>query len=296
LGLTAGNGGAQTVSGNGGNGGAITLTGGNGGNGNSTGGNGGNINLVPGAVGTGGSPTAGIVAITGNLAVSGLAAHTFAIGEGTSSMVGVGPGTAGQAVFSGGSSADPAYGDFWYPEFIPAANCNNTTAGAGWSIGSGGTVTCRAGTNNLGGFITITDTSSTFAQFMTVIPFDWDSSTRPYIRVYFESDSDTTSAHTVIPQVKVSCSQAINGSTTDDQTFTAAQSLSTTTLGGSAIAHGLYAGSTVQFGSTQMSGCVAGGLFIVQIGRASDSATGNINFYGATISWPRSTPGTAQAD
>src|SRR6185312_9231173 len=59
-----------------------------------------------------------------------------------------------------------------FPEryFIPAANCNNTTAGAGWSIGSGGTVTCRAGTNNLGGFIAITDTSSTFAQFSVTIP------------------------------------------------------------------------------------------------------------------------------
>lgn len=197
---------------------------------------------------------------------------------------------------SGGTNKTAAATDFWYPEFIPAANCNNTTAGAGWSIPSGGTVTCRAGTNNLGGFITITDTSSTFAQFMTVIPFDWDTGTRPYIRVYFASASDTTNGHTVIPQVKVSCSQAVNGTTSDDATFTAAQSLSTTTFGGSAVANGIYAGSNVQFGSTQMSGCVAGGLFIVQIGRATDTATGNINFYGATINWPRQTPGVAQAD
>lgn len=203
--------------------------------------------------------------------------------------------TSNQVLFGAGSQAS-ATGDFWYPEFIPSANCNNTTAGSGWSIGSGGTVACRSGTNNLGGYITITDTSSTFAQFMTVIPFDWDTGTRPYIRVYFSSVTDTTNGHTVIPQVKVSCSQAINGTTTDDATFTAAQSLSTTTFGASAVANGMYAGSNVQFGATQMSGCVAGGLFIVQIGRATDTATGNINFYGATINWPRSTPATAQAD
>jgi len=64
FGLTAGAGGAQTVSGNGGAGGSITLTGGAGGNGATTGGNGGNIILTPGAVGTGGTPTAGAVQIT----------------------------------------------------------------------------------------------------------------------------------------------------------------------------------------------------------------------------------------
>lgn len=139
-------------------------------------------------------------------------------------------------------------------------------------------------------------TSSTFAQFMVVIPFDWDTASNPYIRTYFSSASDTTSGHTVIPQVKVSCSQAVNGTTTDDATLTAAQSLSTTTFGASAIANGIYSGSNVQFGSTQMSGCVVGGLFIVQVGRATDTATGNINFYGATITWPQKTPGTAAAN
>jgi hypothetical protein len=205
-------------------------------------------------------------------------------------------GTAGQAFTSGGSSVDGAYSDLWLGQYIPAANCNNTTAGNGWSIPSGGTVTCRAGTNNLGGYITITDTSSTFAQFTTVVPPDWDSGSRPYVRMYFTSASDTTSGHTVIPQVKVSCSQAVNGTTTDDVTLTAAQSLSTTTFGASAVANGIYSGSSVQFGSTQMSGCVAGGLFIVQVGRATDTATGNINFYGASVTWPHGAPGTAQAN
>jgi hypothetical protein len=204
--------------------------------------------------------------------------------------------TQGEVPLSTTTAGVYAPGDLWLGEFIPAANCNNTTAGAGWSIPSGGTVTCRAGTNNLGGYITITDTSSTFAQFTERIPFDWDTASRPYIRFFFSSASDTTSGHTVIPQVKVSCSQAVNGTTSDDATFTAAQSSSTVTFGASAVANGFYGTSNVQFGSTQMTGCTAGGLFIVQVGRATDTATGNINFYGVDVTWPHLNPGTAQAN
>lgn len=230
--------------------------------------------------------------------LAAIAQYDVVVSGGTSAaLAGVAPSSStGQVFTSNGASSNPGYNDLWLPMFIPSANCNNTTAGAGWSIPSGGTVTCRAGTNNLGGYITITDTSSTFAQFMVVIPFDWDTASNPYIRTYFSSASDTTSGHTVIPQVKVSCSQAVNGTTTDDQTFTSAQSLSTTTFGASAIANGIYSGSNVQFGSTQMSGCVAGGLFIVQVGRATDTATGNINFYGASLTWPHKTPGVAGAN
>jgi len=227
-----------------------------------------------------------------------IAQYDVLVSGGTSAAPGgIAPSSSsGQVFTSNGSSANPGYNDMWLAEYVPAANCNNTTAGAGWSIGSSGTVTCRAGTNNLGGYITITDTSSTFAQFTERIPFDWDTASNPYIRFYFASASDTTSGHTVIPQVKVSCSQAINGTTSDDATFSAAQSSGTVTFGGSAVANGFYGTSTVQFGSTQMSGCVAGGLFIVQVGRATDTATGNINFYGADVTWPHKTPGAAQAN
>jgi len=176
-----------------------------------------------------------------------------------------------------------------FPErfYIPSANCNNTTAGAGWSIGSGGTVVCRAGTNNLGGAIQITDTSSTFAQFMVMIPEDWDTATNPYIRFYFSAVSDTTNGHTVIPQIKVSCPTAGGGTVSDDATFSAAQSSSTVTFGASAVANGFYNGSNVQIGSTQMTGCIAGGMMIVQVGRATDTATGNINFWGVDLTFPR---------
>jgi hypothetical protein len=187
---------------------------------------------------------------------------------------------------SSGVSKTCTYIDFPERYMIPAANCNNTIAGAGWSIGSGGTVTCRAGTNNLGGFVSITDTSSTFAQFQVSIPVDWDSGTRPYVLLAFQSATDTTSGHTVIPEVAVSCPTTTTGTSTDDVTLSAYQSLTTVTFGASAVAHGFYT-TSVQFGSTQMSGCIAGGFMIVSVGRATDTATGVIGFEYADVTFPR---------
>jgi hypothetical protein len=217
---------------------------------------------------------------------SALTAGGIVYGAGGQAELATAAGTAKQIVLSGGASA-PTLVDFPDVKEIPAANCNNATAGNGWSIPSGGTVTCRAGTNNQGGYITITDTSSTFAQFMVTIPEDWDTATDPYIRIVFASATDTTNGHTVIPQIKVSCPTAGNGTVSDDATFSAAQSLSTTTFGASAVANGFYDGSNVQIGSTQMTGCIQGGLMIVQVGRATDTATGNINFYSASLTFPR---------
>jgi hypothetical protein len=195
--------------------------------------------------------------------------------------------TGGKVAVSTTTAGKVNYLDFPERFYIPSANCNITTAGAGWSIPAGGTVTCRGGTNNLGGYITITDTSSTFAQFTLMLPVDWDTATNPYIKFYFSSASDTTNGHTVIPQIKVSCPTAANGTTSDDATFSAAQSSSTVTFGASAVANGFYNGSSVQIGATQMTGCIAGGMMIVQVGRATDTATGNINFYGADVTFPR---------
>lgn len=193
-------------------------------------------------------------------------------------------GTSGQVFVSQGSSTKPTYIDFPDVKTIPAANCNNTTGGNGWSIGASGVVSCRAGTNNQGGYITITDTSSTFAQFYLHIPKDWDTSTNPYIEVDLSS-TDTTSGHTIIPQIKVSCPTAVNGTASDDATFAAAHSLTTITIGASAVSNGFYT-TSVQMNSTDTTGCVAGGAMIVQIGRATDTAT-SADFYAATVTIPR---------
>lgn len=166
--------------------------------------------------------------------------------------------------------------------YVPAANCNNATAGAAWSIPSGGTVTCRAGTNNLGGFIVITDTSSTFAQFTVTVPEDWDTASDPFVRFQVAS-TDATSGHTIIPQIKVSCNKG-DGSTTDDVTFNAAHSSSTVTL--NTTANQFWSNSSVQMNSTDVTGCVGGAQMTIQVGRATDTAT-NARFYGANVTFPR---------
>lgn len=191
-----------------------------------------------------------------------------------------------QTCVASGASKTCTYIDFPERFYIPAANCNNTTAGAGWSIGSGGTVTCKAGTNNQGGFIAITDTSTTFAQFTVQIPEDWDSGANPYIRFHLAyPGTDGASAHTIIPAIKVSCAKG-DGSTTDDVTFNASHSSSTITLS-SATANLFFSTSNVQMNSTDMTGCIAGSMMTVQVGRATDTATSAANFYGASITFPR---------
>jgi hypothetical protein len=195
-------------------------------------------------------------------------------------------GTTKQIGVSQGAVSPETFVDFPERLFVPAANCNNTTAGAGWSIPSGGTVTCRAGTNNLGGYIAITDTSTTFAQFAVTIPEDWDTGTDPYSRFQLAyPGTDGSSSHTIIPQIKVSCAKG-DGSTTDDVSFNAAHSSSTITLS-SATANEFFVSSNVQMNSTDVTGCVAGSLMIIQVGRATDTATSAVNFYGATVTFPR---------
>ena len=191
-----------------------------------------------------------------------------------------------QVCTSGGASKTCAYIDFPQVVTIPSANCVNSVAGSGWSLGASGVVTCRAGTNNTGGYVAITDTTGTFGQFSIPIPEDWDTGTLPYIRFQLAyPGTDGASAHTIIPQIKVSCAKG-DGTTSDDVTFNAAHSSSTITLS-SATANLFFVGSNVQMNSTDMTGCVAGSMMVVQVGRATDTATSAANFYSATITFPR---------
>lgn len=198
----------------------------------------------------------------------------------------------GAIVIGGGAGATPTAIDFPDVKEIPAANCNNTNAGAGWSIGSGGTAGCRAGTNNLGGYIQISDTTSTFATFQIDVPEDWDTGTNPYVRMKLAS-TDATNGHTVIPEINVACYKG-DGSTTDDVAANGFHSLSTVTLNGNA--NRFWSTSNVQMNSTDVTGCVAGATMQVTVGRATDTATAaSVRFYSATITFPRK-PLTVQAN
>jgi hypothetical protein len=183
---------------------------------------------------------------------------------------------------SSGASKTCTYIDFPEVQVLPSANCDNAVPAALWSIGASGVVGCRAGTNNTGAFITITDTAATFAQFNTAIPLDWDTGTNPYIRFKIAS-TDNTAGHTIIPAIKISCAKG-DGTTTDDVTFNASHSLSTITL--NATANQFWGTTNAQMNSTDVTGCIPGGMMIVQVGRATDTAT-NANFYTSTITFPR---------
>lgn len=191
-------------------------------------------------------------------------------------------GTAKQVAISGGAATPIGYSDLPDVKVVPAGVCNNGIAGSGWSLGSGGTVACRAGTNNLGAYVQISDTASTFATFQVAIPEDWDSSSNPYIRFQVAS-TDATNAHTIIPAIQVACYKG-DGTTTDDVAANAAHSLSTTTLNGNA--NRFWSTSNVQMNATDMTGCIAGALMQVTVGRATDTAT-NGEFYSATLTFPR---------
>lgn len=230
-------------------------------------------------------PTASVPA-TGDIIDASVASSKFLLhdsGVATANVVtAASNGTTKQICTVASSNKACTWIDFPDVKVIPAANCNNTTAGAGWSIGSGGTVTCRAGTNNLGGYIAITDTSSTFATFQVEIPEDWDSASNPYMR-FLVASTDATNGHTIIPSIQCACYKG-DGTTTDDVAANAAHSLSTTTLNGNA--NRFWSGSNVQLNSTDVTGCVAGAMMQVTVGRATDTAT-NAEFYQAVMTFPR---------
>lgn len=189
-----------------------------------------------------------------------------------------------QICTAGGATKTCSYIDFPDVHIMPAANCNNATAGNGWSVGSGGTPgTCRGGTNNLGGYIPITATSSTFATFQIPIPEDWDTGTNPSIRFQIAS-TDATNAHTIIPTESVACYKG-DGSTTDDVAPNATRSLSTVTLNGNA--NRFWSNSNLLLNSTDMTGCVAGAMMQITVGRSATDTATNAEFYSATVTFPR---------
>jgi len=214
----------------------------------------------------------------GNLSTSGspLQYQTGVFASGAT-LGGVGPGTAGQILTSAGSSANPSYKDIVNPPMIiPAANCNNATAGTGWSLPASGapTVACRIGTNVQAGVLQFAPSNS--AQFQVDIPGNWDSSSTVYAKIYFTQAGNTTAGQTVIMQMATGCS-----STTDDPSFNAAQTFATATTG--STANTPY---TETLSSVTMTGCSAGGNMNVKISRsAGDSATTAPNVYWVSLTF-----------
>jgi len=228
----------------------------------------------------------GVVSVNGQTGVananSGATAHTVAVNEGNGSTIaGAGPGTAGQLLSSQGSSTDPHYLDGVDVKLIPAANCNAATAGAGWSTASSNfTPACRAGTNNLGGALQAIPNTGAAAQFLAELPQDWDTSTQPYISIFYGSGSNASG--TVIWTVSSACSKE-NGSVSDDPSFNAESAFATQTM---AAANRMWAQNGQFTAITSGNNCIAGSSILIKVA-VSGTASSNINAYQVVLTIPR---------
>lgn len=189
---------------------------------------------------------------------------------------------------SGAAKVSIPLGDAWLPEKIVPANCNNGTAGNGFSLPASGapTAVCRTGSNVYTGYLQFPGGEITFAQFQDEIPGDWDTSQYPYVRVNF-TQATSTSGQPIIYSIQGACS-----STTDDPGFASAQTFSTTTTG--STANTPYT-QTLQLNSTTMSGCSPGNIMNFQITAQGDAGNGTSNLQMVTITWPH-LPWTAEAN
>jgi hypothetical protein len=151
------------------------------------------------------------------------------------------------------------------------------------SVGSTAAGKCRGGKNNRGGYVAITDASSSFVQFAVLLPEDWDSSSNPYIGFQVAS-ADTNEGRTIIPAVRVSCAKG-DGSTTDDVGFSPRHASPAITLNNTA--NQFWSNSKLQLNSGDMAGCVPGAMMIVEVSRSVDTAD-TAYFYGVTLTIPRS--------
>jgi hypothetical protein len=169
-------------------------------------------------------------------------------------------------------------------QIIPAANCNNATAGSGFSLPASNspTAACRAGTNNLGGDLQwANNNTTTNAQFAVQLPFDWDTGTEPFINIIYSSGANTSG--TVKWTFSSACAKS-DGSISDDPAFNA----ETATVGKTmAVANRTWS-ETLQFTAiTSGNNCIAGSPIIIKVASGNGTATSAVNVYSVTMSVPR---------
>lgn len=194
--------------------------------------------------------------------------------------------TANKMATSTGTAGGVKFVDFPEHWVVPAANCNNATAGAGLSLPATNapTAACRAGTNNLGGELQwANNNTTTNAQFTIQLPNDWDTTTQPYINIMYGSGANTSG--TVKWTVSSACTKA-DGSVTDDPTFNA----ETTTTGKTMAAANRNWSESLQFTAmTSGNNCIAGSQVIIKLTSGNGTATSTVNLYQVTVTIPRLT-------
>lgn len=198
-----------------------------------------------------------------------------------------GTATANKIVLSG-ASATPSFSDLTYRSILPAANCNNTVAGSGWSLASTFTAVCRAGSNNLGGVLQAAPNAGGTGYFDFEIPGDWDSTNQPYISVFYGSGANTSG--TVIWTISTGCTKN-DGSVTDDPAWVAESAMGTQTM---ATANRMWQQHAQLVNVTSGNNCIASGTMFVKL-VLSGTASSVINVSKAVIS-VQTLPNAAQAN
>ena len=167
--------------------------------------------------------------------------------------------------------------DFPDVKIIPAANCVFSAPASSWNTAL--TPGCINGTNNFGGYLPFIDTST--AQFEYELPGDWDTTAQPYVKVSFQSNTNTSG--TVIFTAAVACYKS-DGSVTSDPAFNTADALATKTM---ATATRGWDTSVQLTQVTSGNNCVPGGTMLVNIARTTDTASAAVWVTKAVITTPR---------
>lgn len=201
----------------------------------------------------------------------------------TTQQSSTGAGAAKQLILSGGTGI-PTFTDFPERNVVPLASCVNGTAASGLSYATSTfTAACRAGTNNLGAALQAIPATGANGQFLFELPQDWDTTSQPFISIYYTSGSN--SSGTVIWTASSACSSygGSAASATDDPTFHAETAFSTQTMSTA----NRYWNITGQFSAmTSGNNCAAGTPVIIKLA-LSGTAASNINAYQAVLTVPR---------
>ena len=185
---------------------------------------------------------------------------------------------ANQVCVASGASRTCTYIDFPETKNVPFAICVNGTAATGVSTTTAVGGTCRAGTNNKDAFVGPFTTSDS-SIFKVHLPKDWNTAVAPSLSIDLAT-TDATNGHTIILQASTECSK-LDGTTTDDVAFNAAQSLGTVTI--NTTANQMW---TATLASLTTTGCSAPGVMWIKITRTTDTAT-NVELYDAEVTIPR---------
>ena len=192
-------------------------------------------------------------------------------------------GSAKQVAVSGGAGS-PTFIDFPDVHYFYPAACNNAgpTTYLLWSLPSSGALMafCRGGTNNINGTLEGVPSSGGTAYFQFQLPSDWDSSSQPFIKLYY--GSGTSTAGTVIWTVSSACSKS-DGTVTDNPAFLAESPMPSQSM---TTAAREWATSAQFVNMTAGNNCVPGSIVNLRVA-LSGSATADIVLAYAVITTPR---------